>query len=100
MTTPDAKRIADRYIGRDGSEPESSSPATDAETAWKWNAETIHSFLRKYSKIDAGAKEAIVALERIGSAIAMDEKRALGRRAMSRALPSRDRIGAKTGHGT
>lgn len=79
MTTPDAKRIADKYIGRDGGEPESSSPETDAGVAWKWNAETIHGFLRKYSKIDAGAKEAIVALERIGGAIAMDEKRAKGR---------------------
>ncbi len=79
MTNPDAKRIADKYIGRDGSEPASSSPATDAEVAWRWQAETIHSFLRKYSKIDAGAKEAIVALERIGGAIAMDEQRAKGR---------------------
>ncbi len=82
MTMPSAKRIADKYIARDGSEPESSSPETDAEIAWKRNAEIIHRFLRKRLRIDSTAeeaKEAIVALERIGDAIAMDEKRAKGR---------------------
>jgi hypothetical protein len=79
MTPPDAKRIADKYISRDGGEPnEEQQPAsTKAERAWRDYAEAVHRILRR--KSIAGTEDGRLALfgfERIGDAIALDEKEA------------------------
>lgn len=82
MTDPRTKALADKYIGRDGGapSPEENPASTHAEASWREHAETIHRFLRKRLKTDRlEANAAICALERIGDAIAMDEKRAKAR---------------------
>jgi hypothetical protein len=81
MTTPDAKRIADRYITADGGEPEKDPPParTKAERAWREYAEIVHRILRRKSVASTeDGRLALSAFERIGDAIAEDEKR--GRR--------------------
>lgn len=81
MTTPDAKRIADRYIAADGGEPKEELPParTKAERAWRDYADSVHKILRR--KSISGTEDGRLALfgfERIGDAITEDEKR--GRR--------------------
>jgi hypothetical protein len=83
MTTPDAQRIADKYIGRDGGEPvkEPEPARTAAGAAWRDHAAAAHRILRR--KSIAGTEDgrlALWAFERIGDAIAIDEKKARGRR--------------------
>jgi hypothetical protein len=69
-----ARRTADKYITRKGNEPgQSTTPRTYAEAAWRRHAEEVHRFLRKHAATPEGAS-AIAALERIGEAIALDEK--------------------------
>ncbi|PWB94631.1 hypothetical protein C5689_06095 [Methylosinus sporium] len=83
MTTPDAKRLADKYCSSDGGPPDSGSeaPQTSAERAWRDYAESVHRVLRKSSiaKTEDG-RLALFGFERIGDAIAEDEKRARNRR--------------------
>jgi hypothetical protein len=81
VTDPRAKALADKYIGRAGGAPDQDAPATVAEAAWREHAETIHRVLRRKNlKHDAEAAEAIAALESIGTAIAIDERHARGKR--------------------
>jgi hypothetical protein len=70
-----ARKTADKYITKSGAAPGAIARArTNAERAWRTNAETVHKFLRMHAKSPEGAA-AIAALERIGDAIAEDEKR-------------------------
>ena len=84
MTDEHTRRLADKYIRRDGGAPDyknASESTTKANAAWAQHAEAVHRVLRaaKTAPTKAERIAAENAFRAIGDAIAQDERRARGR---------------------